>query len=121
MCLFVYVFVCVSNCAFLSLTSYACLYVSDCVFPCVSVSVCVIVSGVYVCVTMYLRIHLCVSACVRVQMWGITRADPQRERLLVHMYRPVSHLDQRYSVEHSLLVGFVHPTKHHHTALPLHL
>ena len=58
-----------------------CLNVSASVFPCVCVSVCVLVGGVYVCVTIYLRIHLCVSACVHVQMWSITRADPQRERL----------------------------------------
>ena len=79
--LFVYMFVCVFNCAFVSLTSYACLYVSACVFPCVCVSVCVIVGGLYVCVTMCLRIHLCAYAYVNVQMWSITWADPWRERL----------------------------------------
>ena len=58
-----------------------CLCVFACVFPCVCVSVCVAVGGVYVYVTICLRIHLCVSACVHVQMWSISWADPQRERL----------------------------------------
>ena len=58
-----------------------CLYVFASVFSCVCVSVCVLVGGVYVCVTMCLRMHLCVSACVHVQMWSITWADPQKERL----------------------------------------
>ena len=57
------------------------LYVSACVFSCLCVSICVVVGGVYVYVTMCLKIHLCVSACVDVQMWSISRADPQRERL----------------------------------------
>ena len=39
--------------------------------------------------------------------------------LPVHVDRPVTHLDQRYPVEHSLVVGFIHPTKHHHTAFRL--
>ena len=70
-------------CLWLAMHVYMCLclYVSAYVFPCVCVSVCVIVGGVYVCVTMCLRMHLCVSACVHVQMWSITWADPQRERL----------------------------------------
>ena len=91
-CLCIYVLVClsicVSECACVSLTSYACfmclcvgLYVSACVFPCVCVSVCVIVGGLYVCVTMCLRMHLCVYGCVNVQIWSITWADPQRVRL----------------------------------------
>ena len=98
-----------------------CLYVSACVFPCACVSVCVIVGGVYVCVTMCLRIHLCLSACVRVQMWSITGLTLRGRGLPVHVYTPVSCLDQWYSVKHSLVVRFVHPTNHHHTALSLHL
>ena len=39
--------------------------------------------------------------------------------LPVHVYRPVSRLDQWYPVELSLVVAVVHPTKHHHTALLL--
>ena len=58
--------------------------------------VCVIVGGVYVCITMYLRIHLCVSACVCVQMWSITWADLQRERLTspyVHASLPLGSVE----------------------------
>ena len=46
------------------------LYVSACVFPCVCVSVCVVVGGVYACVTVCLRMDLCVFACVRVHLAG---------------------------------------------------
>ena len=75
-CLFLYVFVCVSVGASVSLTSYSCLYVSLCMFicvclffPCVCLSVCVVVDGVYVSVTICLRMHLCVYACIHVQYW----------------------------------------------------
>ena len=61
----------------------ASVYVYMCLLVCLHVSVClcVIVDGVYVCVTIRLRIHLCVSACVHLQMWSMPWADPQRERL----------------------------------------
>ena len=52
---------------------------------------------------------------------NITWADPQRERLPVHVYTPVAHVDQWYPAERSLVVGFIYPTKHHHTALRLHV
>ena len=39
--------------------------------------------------------------------------------LPVHVDTPVARLDQRYPVECSLVVGFIHHTKHHHTALRL--
>ena len=35
------------------------------------------------------------------------------------MYTPLAQVDQWYPVELSLVVAVVHPTKHHHTALPL--
>jgi len=41
--------------------------------------------------------------------------------LLVHVYTPVTRLDQWYPVECSLVVGFIHPTKHHLTAFHLHV
>ena len=89
MCLCVCLYIClyvsliVLLCLWLAMHVYMCLclYVSACVFPCVCVSVCVIVGGLYVCVTMCLRIHLCAYAYVNVQMWSITWADPWRERL----------------------------------------
>ena len=90
-CLYMSLYVClyvslwVLVCVWLAMHVYMCLcvylYVSACVFPCVCVSVCVIVGGLYVCVTMCLRIHLCAYAYVNVQMWSITWADPWRERL----------------------------------------
>ena len=98
-----------------------CLYVFASVFSCVCVSVCVLVGGVYVCVTMCLRMYLCVFACVCVQMWSITWADPQSERLTgpcVHASLLLGSMVPNCAL---LVVGFVYPTKHHHTALPLHL
>ena len=98
-----------------------CVYVSAYVFPCVCVSVCVIVGGLYVCVTMCLRIHLCAYAYVNVQMWSITWADPQSERLTGPCVHASLLLGSMVSNCTLLVVGFVYPTKHHHTALPLHL
>ena len=119
-CLFVYVFVCgfvcVSVSACVSLTSYACLYVSLCVFICVCLCalmclcVSVVLGGVYVCVTVCLRMHLCLSACVHVagaSLWLTLRG----RGLPLHLYTPVTHVDQWYPVEHSLIVGFIYPTK----------
>ena len=80
-CLYMSLFVLVCHWWDMHVYMCLCVYVPACVFPCVCVSVCVIVYGVYVCVTMCLRIHLWVSACVHVRMWSIPWADPQRERL----------------------------------------
>ena len=57
--------------------------------------------------------------CLPVSMYGsgsITWADPQRERLPVHVYSPVARMDQWHPAESYLVVGFIHPTRHHHTA-----
>ena len=62
--------------------------------------------------------------CLPVSMYGsgsITWADPQRERLPVHVYSPVARMDQWHPAESYLVVGFIHPTKHHLTAFHLHV
>ena len=129
MCLCVCLYIClyvtlnVLLCLWLLTHVYMCLciYVFACVSPCVCVSVCVVVGGVYVYVTMCLRIHLCVSACVHVQMWSISRADPQRERLTgpcVQSSLPLGSMVLSWALPGSSLV---HPNKNHHTALPLYL
>ena len=76
-CVFVYLCVClyvrlyVSLCVLVFLTSYKCLYMSlyvyVCQLVCFHVSVSVVEGDVYFCVTVCLRMHLCVSACVHVQ------------------------------------------------------
>ena len=48
-----------------------------------------------------------------------TWADPQRERLTSPCVQSTTCFDQWHPVELSLIVAVVHPTKHHHTALPL--
>ena len=86
LCLFVYVFVHDSNFAFVSLTSYACLYVSlfICVCLCVSMCLCVCLChcGWCICLCHYVSenpfVFVCLCPCTDVEHhW----ADPQRERL----------------------------------------
>ena len=117
MCLFVYVFVCVSNCAFVSLTSYACLYVSlfICVCLCVSMCLCVCLCrcGWCICLCHYVSENpLCVCLPVSTYRCGASLGLTLRGGgLPVHVYRPVSRLDQWYSVERSLVVALSTPTK----------
>ena len=126
-CLFVCVFLCVSVCACVSLTSYACLYMSLCMFICVClcVSMCLCVClcrcGWCICLCDCVSENgfVCVCLCPCTFSRRLTCADPQRERLLVHVYTPVALMDQWYPAECSLAVGFIHPTKHHHTAFHL--
>ena len=55
------------------------------------------------------------AACVHVA--GASLGLTLRGRdLPLHVYTPVARVDQWYPVEHSLIVGFIYPTKHHHTA-----
>ena len=126
-CLFVCVFVCVSVSACVSLTSYACFYVSLCRFICVClcVSMCLCVCLCHCgwciclcdCVSENAFVCVCLCPCTVV---GASLGLTLRGRgLPVHVYKPVTHLDQWYPVELSLVVAVVHPTKHHHTALPL--
>ena len=56
--------------------------------------------------------------CLPVSMYSsrsITWADLRGRGLQVHVYIPVACVDQWYPVEHSLVIEFIHPTKHHHT------
>ena len=122
-CLFVCVFVCVSVSACVSLTSYACLYVScvglyvsGCVFPSVCVSVCVIVGGLCLCDCVSENVFVCVCLCP-CTVGGASLGLTLRGRgLPVHVHTPVACMDQCYPAECSLVVGFIHSMKHHHTA-----
>ena len=121
-CLFVCVFVCVSVSACVSLTSYVCFFVSLCRFinVCLYVSkclcVCVIVGGVYVCVTVCLKsVFVCVCLCPCTVVGASLGLTLRGRGLLVNVYTSVAHVDQWYPVEHSLVVGFIHLSKHHHT------
>ena len=122
--MFVCVFVCVSVSACVSLTSYACLYVSLCMFFCVClcVSMCLCVCLCHCgwciclcdCVSENAFVCFCLCPCT---VAGASLGLTLRGRgLPVHVYTPVTRMDQWYSVEHSLIVDSVHPSKHHHTA-----
>ena len=124
--MFVCVFICVSVSACVSLTSYACLYVScvglyvsGCVFPSVCVSVCVIVGGLCLCDCVSENALVCVCLCPCTLAGASLGLTLRGRGLPVHVYNPVTCLDQWYPVELSLVVAVVHPTKHHHTALLL--
>jgi len=127
-CLFVYVFVCVSVNACVSLTSYSCLYVSLflCVCLCVNMYLCVCLCRCGWCIYIYIYIYIYnyvsenVFVCVCLCPCTVARASlglTLRWRgLLVHVYNSVACLDWWYPVECPLVVGFIHPNKHHHTA-----
>ena len=129
-CLCIYVLVClsvcVSECACVSLTSYACFYVSLCRFICVClcVSMCLCVSlcccgwCICLCDCVSENAFVCVCLCPCTVVGASLGLTLRGRGLPVHVYTPVTHFNQWYPVEHSLVVGFIHPTKHHHTALP---
>ena len=96
-----------------------CLCVSACVFPCVCVSVSVVEGGVYVCVTVSENAFVCVCLCPCTVVGASLGLTLRGTGLPVYVYTPVTCFDQWYPVELSLVVAVVHPTKHHHTALPL--
>ena len=111
--------VCVSVCASVSLTSYACFYASSCVFPCVCVCLCH--CGWCLCLCDYLsdNAFVCVCLCPYTVVGASLGLTLRGRGLPIHVDTPVARLDQWYPVERSLVVGFIHPTKHHHTALRL--
>ena len=60
-------------------------------------------------------VYVCLWSCTVVGAFlGLTLRG---RGLPVHVDTPFARLDQWYPVEHSLVVGFIHPTKHHDTAL----
>ena len=123
-CLFVCVFVCVSVCACVSLTSYACLYVSLCMFICVCLCVficlcvCLCRFGWCICLCDCVpeNAFVCVCLCPCTVAGASLGLTLRGRGLPVHVYTPVARFNQWYPVGHSLVVGFIHPTKYHHTA-----
>ena len=101
-CASVYVYMCLLMCFHVSVYLSESLWVVYSLCDCVS-------ENAFVCV--------CLCPCTVV---GASLGLTLRGRgLPVHVYNPVTRLDQWYPVELSLVVAVVHPTKHHHTALPL--
>ena len=88
-------------------------------FPRVCVSVSVVEGGVYVCVTVSEIAFVCVCLCPCTVVGPSLGLTLRGRGLPVHEYHLVTLLDQLYPVELSLVAVVVHPTKHHHTALPL--
>jgi len=92
------------------------LYVYMCLLVCFDVSVCQCRCGWCICLCDCVSENAFVcAACVHVV--GASLGLTLRGRgLPLHVYTPVARVDQWYPVEHSLIVGFIYPTKHHHTA-----
>ena len=61
---------------------------------------------------------VCVYLCHHTDVGALLEVTLKGRGLLVHVYTPVTCLGQWYPVELSLVVAFVHSTKHLHTALP---
>ena len=126
-CLFLYVFACVSVSACVSLTSYACLYVSLCLFICVclcvSMCLCICLCHCWWCICLCDCVSenafVCVCLCPRTVVETSLGLTLRGRGLPVHVYNPDTCLDQWYPVELSLIAAVVHPTKHHQTALPI--
>ena len=74
---------------------------------------------VCICVTVSENAFVCVCLCPCIVVGASLGLTLRGRGLPVLVYNPVACLDQWYPVELSLLVAIVHPTKHHHTALPL--
>ena len=101
-CASVYVYMCLLMCFHVSVYLSESLWVVYSLCDCVS-------ENAFVCV--------CLCPCTVV---GASLGLTLRGRgLPVHVYTPVTRLDQGYPAELSLIVAVVHPTKHHHAALPL--
>ena len=120
--------VCLYMCLYVSLIVHLCLWLAMhvymCLLVCFHVSVCLSVSlsVVYMSVSLCVWESICVYLPVSMYRCGASLGLTLRGRgLPVHVYTPVSRLDQWYPVELSQVVGFVRPTKHHHTALPPNL
>ena len=100
---------------------FICVSVYMCLLVCLHVSVCLSVSlwVVYMSMLLYVWESICVSLPVSMYRCGASVGLTLRGRgLPVHVYRPVSRLDQWYSVERSLVVGLSTPPKI--TTLPFH-
>ena len=116
--------VCMCLCVCLCVSDYLCLYVPLCMFICVclcvSICLCVCLCScvwricLYDCVSE--NAFVCVCLCPHTEVGASLGLTLRGRGLPVHVYNPVAHLDQWYPVELSLIVAFVHPTKHHHTA-----
>ena len=101
-CASVYVYMCLLMCFHVSVYLSESLWVVYSLCDCVS-------ENAFVCV--------CLCPCTVV---GASLGLTLRGRgLPVYVYTPVTCSNQWYPVELSLVVAVVHPTKHHHTALPL--
>ena len=88
-------------------------------FPHVCLSVSVTEGGVCLCDSVSENAFVCVCLCPHTVVGASLRLTLRGRGLPVCAYNPVNLLDQWYPADLSLVVAVVHPTKHHHTALPL--
>ena len=99
------------------------VYVYMCLLVCFNVSVYQCRCGWCIClcdcVSENAFVYVCLCPCT---VAGASLELTLRGRgLPVHVYTPVTCLDQWYPVERSLVGRFIHPTKHHLTAFRLHV
>ena len=103
---------------------YLCVavYVNMCLhvcFQCLCVCLCRLRWCICLCDCVSENVFVCVFLCPCTVVGASLGLTLRGRGLLVHVYSPITHLDQLYPVELSLVVAVVHPTKHHHTALLL--
>jgi len=61
-------------------------------------------------------VFVCVCLCPCTVAGASLGVTLRGRGLPVHVYTSIARVDQWYPVDCSLLVGFIHPNKHHHTA-----
>ena len=94
------------------------LYVYMCLLVCFDVSMCQCRCGWCICLCDCVseNAFVCVCLCPCTVAGASLELTLRGRGLPLHVYTPVARVDQWYPVEHSLIVGFIYPTKHHHTA-----
>ena len=103
---------------------YLCVavYVNMCLhvcFQCLCVCLCRLRWCICLCDCVSENVFVCVCLCPCTVVGASLGLTLRGTGLPVYVYTPVTCFDQWYPVELSLVVAVVHPTKHHHTALPL--
>ena len=102
--------------------SYVSVKVYMCLLVCFHVSMCLSVPFwlcICLCDCVSENVFVCVCLCPCTVVGASLGLTLRGTGLPVYVYTPVTCFDQWYPVELSLVVAVVHPTKHHHTALPL--
>ena len=92
-----------------------------CVFLCQCGSICVSlwVENITVCDCVSVHAFVCVCLCLYTHVVTSLGVALRGRGLPIHSYLPVTRFRHWYPVEFSLVIGMVHTTKHHHSAILL--